>query len=291
MVVLLFFPRAQFQIFSGLPDVAARLHSSAAEIPLLFAGQVSDAGDGPITYAHGFFLISTPLWMLLLLALGIGLLVRHLTRGPEGLMVHWFVQCLFLAAAAFPWVYILVTQPALHNGIRHLLFGIPPLVVLMAYAVDQMAELLAERPRMVQGTAGGLLAGCIILQVAGLVRMHPYQYVAFNMFAGDRTTIPNRYETEYWFTSSRHLLEAMPAIISQEGSAIRPGQPVKLRIAGPLNAARPFVPDGCVLVDSIEEADYYLSNTTFRTDLLAEGEVVYQINRGGMTLGVVKQLQ
>jgi hypothetical protein len=291
VTVLLFFPRAQFQIFSSLPDVASSLHSSAAEIPLLFAGQVSDSGDGPFAYAHAFFLVSTPLWMILLLAAGLGLLIRHLAKGPEGLMIHFFIQCLFLAVAAFPWVYILLTQPALHNGIRHMLFGIPPLVILMAYAADYMVDIVRVRSRLVEGAAAGLLAGCILLQIVNLVQMHPYQYVAFNKLAGPRATIPNRYEAEYWFTSSRHLLEALPAVTGRGGLGIHKGQSVKVRIAGPLQAARPFLPGGFDLVDSIGEADYFLSNTTFRTDLLAEGEVIHEIERGGMVIGVIKDVR
>jgi hypothetical protein len=290
LVVLLFFPRVHYQLFSSLPDVATTLHSSAAEIPLLFAGQVSDSGDGPFAYAHRFLLVSTPLWMLGLLIAGIAFLVRHLLRGPDGLMVHYFIQVLFLAMAAFPWAYILLTQPALHNGIRHMLFGIPPLVILMAHAIDRIAEQIEERPRVVQGTTAGLLAGCVFFQVGILIAMHPYQYVSFNLLAGNPATIPNRYEAEYWFTSSRHLLEAMPEVTGKEGLAIGNEAPVRIRIAGPLNAAYPFVPGGFVLVDSVAEADYFISNTTFRTDLLAEGTEVYQIERGGMTIGVIKEL-
>ena len=119
--------------------------------------------------------------------------------------------------------------------------------------------------------------------------MHPYQYVSFNLLAGDHATIPNRYESEYWFTSSKHLLEAMPALTRQEGLGINTKAPT-IRISGPLSAAIPFVPNGFTLVNSIEQADYYISNTTFRTDLLAEGEVVYEIKRAGIPIGVIKKL-
>lgn len=173
-----------------------------------------------------------------------------------------------------------------------LLFAVPPLIILMAHGVDFIIDHLETRRPAFRVLAAAALTGLVLMQIHHLYRMHPYQYVSFNLLAGDRATIPNRFDAEYWCTSSMHLLEALPAVAEEDGHTHgETDQPVKIRISGALNSARPFVPDGFVMVNSFDEADYYVSNTNFRIDLIAEGEVVYKIERGGIPIGVIKRLQ
>jgi hypothetical protein len=287
ITVLLFFPRAQMQLFSSLPDVATQLHSSAAKMPLLYGGQLTDASEGALTYAHGFFILSTPLWMLLLLVGGAIALGASFRQQKRKLTHQAVMKILYIVTGLFPWIYILITHPALHDGMRHMLFAVPPLIVLMASAMDWMhAYLFTKNIKLIwiPGTAFGI---CLLMQIRSLAEMHPYQYVSFNLLAGDRSTIPNRYESEYWCTSSKHLLEALPSVATPGNNDTT----IKIRISGALDSARAFVPAGFELVDNFEEADYYLANTYLRSDLYAEGQVVYQIERGGIPIGVIKKLR
>ncbi len=291
LVVVIFFPRVQFQLFSSIPNVANRLHTSASEIPLLFNGNVSDAGAGPFAYAHKFFLISTPIWMLVLFVLGCVLLGRKLYPSKSKDSRNLANLLSFTGVAAFPWVYILITQPALHNGIRHMLFGIPSLVILMGFGFTELQRYVADQSKLLRVSTTLLFSGFVLFQTVDLILMHPYQYVAFNSLAGDRANIPNRFESEYWFTSSKHLLEDIPNVVQDIGFQTKNNEPVKIRISGPLDAARAFVPPGFILVDDFNQADFYISNTTMRADLLADGQVVYQISRGGIPIGVIKKLR
>jgi hypothetical protein len=290
-VLLVFFPRLHSQLFLGVANVTQALHSTAHQIPLLFRGQIMDANDAPRLYAHIFFGISTSLWMLILLGIGLAVVLIRLLRHVDAPMKERFLKWLFIAFAAFPWVYILITRPALHNGIRHMLWAVPPLFILMAVGFDWIREIVRAHSPNLRVLPPVVLGALIVLQTVNLFVMHPYQYVSFNFLAGERSTVVNRYEGEYWFTSTRHLLEALPQVARESGLVSSPGTPLKVRVSGPLNSAYPFVPDGWVLVDSFNEADFFVSNTTFRTDLLAEGEVVYEINRGGIPIGVIKRLK
>ena len=65
---------------------------------------------------------------------------------------------------------------------------------------------------------------------------------------------------------------------------------IRIRISGALDSARLFIPDGFEMVDSFDEADYYLANTYLRSDLYADGEVVYAIERGRIPIAVIKKL-
>lgn len=289
-IVFLFFPRLHFQIFSGLPEVTSDLHTSANSMPLIYNGQIMNAAQGPLTYAHGFFVISTPVWMLVLLIGGLILQIRslmlHYRSGDFGLLL----RLLFFAFALFPWLYILATHPALHDGSRHMLFAMPPLVILMASFLDHFFSWTEQRSRLLSWVAGLSLTGCVLLQIIRLYTMHPYQYVSFNWLAGDKSTLPARYETEYWCTSSKHMLEMLPGLISQKEKQDAGSTPIKIRISGALNSARQFVPEGFQLVDTFEEADYYLANTYLMSDLYVEGEVLYTIRRGNIPIAVIKRL-
>ena len=288
LVVFVFFPRAQIQLFTSLPDIAMSLQSSAAEMPLLFAGHVSTAAEGSIFYAHGFFVVSTPLWMLILLPVGAAALFQSIKQNLRIVSPEFLMLCLFVVTAAFPWVYILITHPALHDGMRHMLFAVPPIIIVMAFGVDKIQKLVAVRSTFAQWSVNVLLAVCMMSHIGSLWTLHPYQYVSFNALAGDRSSIPSRYETEYWCTSSKHLLETLPKIVQKKPLD---SEPIKVRVSGAVDSARPFVPEGFVLVDSLEEADYYLATTYLRSDTYAEGEVILEIERGGIPIAVIKRLR
>jgi hypothetical protein len=287
LVLFVFFPRLHFQLFNGIAKVSSSLHTSASSIPLLYNGQVMDAGDGPATYAMGFFMLSTPVWMLILTVAGISFAVIRLSRSISLEPGRFLQLLLLLLFAAFPWLYVAVAHPALHNGIRHMLWAIPPLMILAGFGYEAVHRLIRSKFPGIHWLPPITISLCLIAQIFQLYRSHPYQYVYFNFLAGERSSVINRYEGEYWFTSTRHLMEVLPCVAEWNGD---PKNPVKVRISGPLNAAYPFIPEGFILVDSFEEAEYYVSNTTFRMDLMAEGEVVYQIDSAGIPIGVIKQL-
>jgi hypothetical protein len=291
VVVFLFFPRLHTELLYGVSSVASSLHTSAKEIPLLFEGKVMNAGEGPRSYAHWFFLISTPLWMVFLLIIGAVDILKKTCEKKDSESRERTFLVLFALLTAFPWVYVFLANPSLHNGIRHMLWAVPPLIVLMAGGADLLLDWMRRRSPRMSLIPVLVLAGLLALQILKLVQLHPYQYVYFNRLAGNPGSIVNLYEGEYWHTSTRHLLEALPKVVSQNSDLSTGEEPVRVRVSGPLDCAYPFVPDGVVLVDSFEDADYYLANTTFRTDLLAEGEVVYEIRRAGIPIARIKDIR
>lgn len=285
--VLLFFPKLHSGLFAGVAQVGTKLHGSAREIPLLFRGEFMPAGEAPSHYAHWMLLVTTPLPVLLLMGMGLVWLAGGRKGGTPAVdRRETGLRVLFIGLALFPWAYVLVTAPALHNGLRHMLWGVPPLMVLAAWGARQLgARLEAKYPLSRSGVrlALVLLAGHLAWQNA---RLHPYAYVFHNALAGNRATVVDRYEGEYWFTSTRQLLEQLPRLFPDA----QPGRPVRVRVAGPYNSAYRFVPGGFILVDDFSQADLFVSNTTFRTDLLIDGPVLYELHKGGIPIGVIKRI-
>lgn len=290
VVMMVFFPRLHTQLLSGVVQVTHGLHETVHPIPLLFRGQVMDASDAPRLYAHVFFAISTPIWMLMLLGLGLLVAIPSRIFSKESGSIGKRMTGLFMLFSAFPWLYILITAPALHNGIRHMLWAIPPMVIIMATGFHYVSQIIHSRASRLHFAPAIVLIILLLIQALTLHLLHPYQYVFFNRLAGDPATVINRYEGEYWFTSTRHLLESLPETAAELGLASSPRDPHKVLVAGPMDVSRYYIPDGWSLVSSFAEADFYVSNTTFRTDQLAEGQVAREISRNGIPIGIIKKL-
>jgi hypothetical protein len=290
VVMMVFFPRLHTQLLSGVVQVTHGLHEPVHPIPLLFRGEIMDASDAPRLYAHTFFAISIPIWMLILLGLGLFVAIPERIFSKQGEGVGKRMTGLFLLFSAFPWVYILVTAPALHNGIRHMLWAIPPLAIIMATGFHYLGQVIHARAPRLRLASTIVLAILLLHQAWTLHLLHPYQYVFFNRLAGEPATVINRYEGEYWFTSTRQLLQSLPETAAELGLAYSREDPLKVRVSGPMNVTRHYLPDGWKLVNSFAEADFYVSNTTFRTDQLAEGKVVKEISRKGISIGIIKKL-
>lgn len=286
-LLFLFLPRLHGDWFSGVGSVASQLHSSANEIPLLFGGQSMTAAEAPRYYAHAFFLISTPVWMLLLITAGTLALIIRLGNSLPSLHPKNCLLLAFLLCTVFPWAYIFITSPALHNGIRHMLWAVGPLLLLGAYGFLRIHHWFCTRLPRFRLLPSILLFIGIASTAAQLVQMHPYQYVSFNFFAGKPHSVINRYETEYWFTANRYLLNKLPKLVPPP----QPNQPYRVMVAGPRETAQPFIPDGFSLTTNPESAHFFVANTTFRTDQIFHGKTIYQLNRAGIPIGVIKQLQ
>ncbi|WP_309398972.1 ArnT family glycosyltransferase [Cerasicoccus maritimus] len=291
LVLLLFvFPGSHVNPFASSAKVVSKLHDFSQSIPVLFRGQVYDAGTTPWYYLPWMLLMVTPVWQLLLLLVGVGFALRSIVA--QYLRKVWWpadvlplgVTCL---GFAFPLLYILVTQPAIHNGVRHAMFVLPAGAVLMGYGLTQFMDWIGKTRRL--GLIAGyvLVSGLVATNVFTLIQLHPYQYVYFNRLVGGPSAALGWYETEYWFTSMADGFRELEAWRREQGL---PDEPVKVMVTGPLEIAEYQLPDGWVLTQSARDANYFLGNTQFAGHLLVEGEEIVVIGRMGLPILVVKKL-
>ena len=163
----------------------------------LFEGQIYDSSNIPWYYALKWLLIGLPEYLLIGVALAIPIASRAAVRdrlyslGPSTLVG---------IAALIPLLYVVATGAPLYNGMRHLIFIVPPMCVLSAVAVDRWLD-RNDLPARV-------LVGCVALSVlvtlVDLVRLHPNQYVYFNrVFGGGLASAAGQFDTDYFFNSHR----------------------------------------------------------------------------------------
>lgn len=175
---------------------------------MLFGGTIISSEALPKSYAPWWFLVSTPPVVLAGLALA----------STVGLRARCLPLALIAAVAAVPIVLVIALGSTLYDGVRHLLFVYPLLVVLAAWG---WTSCLSEgRPGWVRAMAGGLLFAGIVNVVAFDVRSHPNQTTYFNEIVGGPKGAFGRYPMDYW---GNCLLEA---VAWSATAAQRSGRPI-----------------------------------------------------------------
>lgn len=199
-------PFAQIDMASWL----AHSFGVAKLFPALFitrtAGFDAWSIDLPWWYLPAWLFAQLPLASGAILLLGIATfavsLIRRSTRWTA-----WPLTPLLIQGAALPAV-VLASRAPLYDGIRHLLFMIPGLVMLQAFGIWYLARAFKSRKSTWVRHAPVALA----LLVTGLslladLRWAPYQYAYVNPVAAGGES--RRWELDYWGLSAREGIETL----------------------------------------------------------------------------------
>ena len=190
----------------------------------LFAGQLVPVDDMPRSYVPTLFALQVPELMLGLGICGlIGVLIfvaRNSDRSAAGAGRRAALFSLALAAT-LPIVIAVLTQPVVYNGIRHIVFILPPFAVLGGLAANFVARRLQAYGRTAM-IAGGLafIAG-IASPVVDMVRLHPYEYTDYNHLAGGVRGARKNFMLDYWGLSFKQASQKLAAYIRNDRTADR----------------------------------------------------------------------
>ncbi|AYH42552.1 hypothetical protein CDA09_03995 [Azoarcus sp. DN11] len=256
------------------------------ELYTILDGAVMKNGDVPGRYLATYLLVRLPELFLL----GVALAVLGGVRQLPGLFassaarlqaLRWLPVAL---AAGFPLVYTLLAAPPLYNGIRHFTFLLPPLAVLGGAGLVATATRLAPRPALHLVAVGA----CVLLAVAHLatlVRLHPYEYVAYNGFIGGLRGADDRWELDYWGDSLREAAGVLDAYVAAEGGTRRTWAVAVC--AEPIQGSAWLAP-GLEVTSDWRTADFFLSPTQMNCDEVEKGDIVAEVSREGVALAVVR---
>jgi hypothetical protein len=247
----------------------------------LLDGRFIKAREVPASYLPHYLLVRLPEVLLAGLALApLALRSDSLPRREVHLRLG-----IVAAGALLPIAIAVLTRPALYNGVRHFTFVLPPLAALAALGIDAALRSLS-RLRVAGWLLGLVLAALAADNAWQQLRLHPYQYVAYNRLVGGVAGAFDRYELDYWADSMRPALRRLDALHGAEAQAR--GAPWKVAVcAEPVQAAAMLGPGFVVTRDWIA-ADFYVSATQNNCDYALEGTVIIEIRRAGVTLAVVK---
>lgn len=168
---------------------------------VLFDGQELPSNQLPARYLIQYLTITTPpgAWLLAAIGLLADLRARRVMPRSEafvsGLAWWWF---------ALPLAVFVLLRPNTYDGIRHFLFILPALAVLVARGA--LALLDAVRATRLRALGLPLALGLVCSPLPALVALHPYQSSYFNAFAGGLPGVQGRYEMDYWASCLRESM-------------------------------------------------------------------------------------
>ncbi|MCH6256981.1 glycosyltransferase family 39 protein [Puniceicoccaceae bacterium K14] len=290
IVLIPWWPRSHRNPFGASAQAVGELNNFSNTIPVLYDGQMYDAGTTPSSYVIWMFLVKMPEWILALFVIGLvlGLLWRtNLVALVRGNRHAVFLVGLTAFVVIFPVVYVFIKNSAIHNGYRHMLYVLPSACALgsLIWAVG-MNRIWKDRRKRILGLVVTLL--CLLYSFSINIRLHPYQYVYYNYLVGGTAGSLNKYETEYWYTSGKRALDE---IIDYVGEAGEGSGNIRLFVSGPWQILEPYLPDGYFLSNDASDADFYIGNTQMRMDTILEGEEIIRIERMGLPICIVKKLR
>jgi len=256
---------------------------------LLYMGEILTEQNLPWHYSVVWILISTPMFYTFLFLIGFVTMMVSLIRRKgealkmrqEAIVVLWF----FL-----PLIGVIALRPGLYDAWRHLFF-IYPAFVIMAIAGWRFFWCMSKRIfdgayyRPIKALIVIVTLGALMTTVHTMTKLHPFQNVYFNRLAGkDMKAIKQEFELDYWGLSYRRALEHVLANDHRATLKIYvANQPGKENAKILTRRERERIE----FIDSLEHADYFLSNYRWHKEDYPYGEPYYFIEIGGAKIMVV----
>ncbi|MBI1904971.1 MAG: glycosyltransferase family 39 protein [Rhodocyclales bacterium] len=281
----LFWPWAVLS-FGNLVQAMTTFARFTFELDTILDGSVMKIGALPGHYLVTYLLVRLPELFLLGLALALSSGMRVLrnsstTTATRQAALPWLPVTL---AVSVPLAYSLLAAPPLYNGIRHFTFLLPPLAVLGGAGLHAAWRGATRWPRVRQAGA----AACLVVALAHavtLVRLHPYEYVAYNSLAGGLRGTEGRWEQDYWSDSVRAAVSMLNGYVSNLKTARRTYSVAVC--AEPIQAAA-WLAQGLKVTRNWNKADFFLSATQMNCHKALQGRIIGEIARDGTPLAVVR---
>ena len=274
------------KVFSFMSD-------NPTQLSVLFGGNIYPAGGLPRRY-FPFMLATTltePTWLLFTIGLIDGYWSlfknRKSNRGifRDKIITLSLTFSIFLILVA----YVLIRKPSMYDGVRHFLFIISPVFIFVGLGFQFIIYRLNSWQRHPVWLHAGLGLLLIIPGIAGIARIHPYEYAYYNSFVGGMSGVARKYETEYWLTCYKQAVEKLNATVKTDLNLFVYREPY---IARYYANDKVHVYDLRTQIGQVEPGDYLLFNTRTNEDyFLQENPVVLEVTNNNAVFCVVRQKQ
>ena len=200
---------------------------------VLYFGKQVSAQKLPWHYLYGYWLVQLPLYyhlFLLTIVASLVALPRATLRAFADLYRRDYdafsVVIVLLAALIFPLAVVLLKRPVLYDGLRHLLFVVPLLCLLLYLG---FVGVMASMGRLTRAALVVLGALCWFEAVVAMHWLHPYEYAYYNPLVNPA----GAFELDYWATSFRRWRSASTTM---PGSTASPAKSCAFACATDLRA-------------------------------------------------------
>lgn len=244
---------------------------------VLFNGVYYAGNELPRSYLPVLLSIQLTEPLALLAVFGVGWVIWGGFRGRKNfeallLIVAWF---------GLPLVAAILGRPYMYDNFRQFLFILPPLFLLAGFGIESVLSFFKRHIFKV-----GFLGLILLPGILGMVRLHPYEYIYYNQFAGGVSNSFRRFEMDYWGTSFREVADYLNANAPENSDVV---------VWGPATSVWRFVRDDMRVYDFREPAapgsNFYAviltrndNDLRFYADLPTE----FAVEKDGAILSVVR---
>ena len=194
---------------------------------------------------------------------------------PLTLVLLWFGIIL---------AYVLLRRPAMYDGFRHFLFILPPIFIFSGFAFEFLIDHIAP-----SWLYAGLIFILLLPGIAGILRLHPYEYTYYNSFVGGTNGAFRQYETDYWLTCYKESVERLEQITDA---------PLNLYVHREAYIADYYAGENITVHDlrgalnEVQAGDYVLVNTRTNEDqkVFEDAPSLFSIGRGDAAFCIMKQI-
>jgi 4-amino-4-deoxy-L-arabinose transferase-like glycosyltransferase len=255
----------------------------------LYEGRLIDVPDMPASYLPHLFALKLP---EIVLASGLtGMVGVFLAVVRGGVPVTRRASLILVALAAiFPIALAIAARPALYNGVRHFIFVVPPFTALGGLAAGWIVERARTYGKPALGALAAVFIGGIALPVSDMVRLHPYQYTAFNWLSGGVRTAQDKYMLDYWGLAFKQAAEELRTRLAAAAEHPPQGRRWVVAICGPQAAAQVELGPQFETTFDQKVADFALALGTFYCRHL-QHPIIATIEREGVVYAQVYNLR
>jgi len=268
------------------------MSDNPTNLSVLYNGVVYNASELPRSYLP-FMLVTTltePTWILFAIGVMSGYWrpINSRRKKPKTYRDKIVSLSLMFALFLILITYVLVRKPSMYDGFRHFLFIIPPVFIFVGIGFQFVMEKIAlwlSHPSWLHAGAALLL---IVPGIAGIAKLHPYEYAYYNSFVGGMNGVARRYETEYWLTCFKETMEVLNDTFKEDINLYVSREPY---IASYYANDNIHVHNLRTEIHNMKLDDYVLVNSRTNEDITVfEGApIVLEIKKGDTVLCVVKQ--
>ncbi len=262
---------------------------------VLFGGKTIASNQLPWDYLVRYFIITTPIPLLILFSIGVMACLISLYKDWRS---HEAMIC-FIALfwSFFPLTYSIIIRPNIYDGLRHFLFIIPAISIIIGYGSASLLNITGN------SSLKKFLAITVVLfqlyPLKDIVALHPYQSSYFNAIVGGVATAQHNYESDYWVSSYK---EAAEWINQKHLTSDREKSTVLLAANKHSKICFDNYVDKGITVHTIfakgiktplpDAIDYYVSTTRFDLDKnFPNSPIIKTIGRAGGIFTVIKGQQ
>jgi hypothetical protein len=199
-----------------------------------------------------------------------GLLLAFLLARSRGALV-------VAMAALVPLVIVVLMRPPLGDGIRHLLYVIPPLALLAAWGLLSLMPLIRRFPVGAAAIAGTAVAWSVI----ALIVLHPLEYIATNAFAGGTRGSYERFELDHGGAAATEALRRLEQRLAYDTTGRYASRTPSIHIClrGHEQLVTPMFKRAWVIESNPLKADFIIETERMRCGKGSEGVVVDEVKR------------